>query len=57
VVDELTEAIRAALADPAVRANVAALLTGEDDARKRRLAELERELAGMELRWGKADEP
>jgi len=55
--DELTAAIRAALADPAVRANVAALLTGEDDARKRRLAELERELAGMELRWGKADEP
>jgi hypothetical protein len=56
VVDELTAAIRAALADPAIRAEVAALLTGEDDARKRRLEELQEELAGMELRWGRADE-
>jgi hypothetical protein len=56
-VDELTAAIRAALADPSIRANVAALLTGEDDARKRRLAELQEELAGMELRWGRADGP
>jgi hypothetical protein len=49
--NDLAEAIRAALADPAVRAEIAALAVGDDERRKRRLAELERELAQHELTW------
>jgi hypothetical protein len=50
---------RRVLADAEVRAEVLALLNGDDQEtrRKRRLAELEQELAGYELQWGKADGP
>lgn len=49
--------LRHVLADPAARAEVLALLAGDDQEtrRNRRLAELERELARHELQWGKAD--
>jgi hypothetical protein len=51
--------LRRVLADPQARAEVLALLNGDDQEtrRKRRLAELEQELAGYELQWGKADGP
>ena len=45
--------LRAALANPQVRADVLALLGADDEPRRRerRLEELRRELAGRELRW------
>jgi hypothetical protein len=45
--------LRAALDDPAVRADLAALLVGDhqDGKRRRRLGELREELAGFELTW------
>jgi hypothetical protein len=51
--------LRRVLADPQARAEVLALLNGDDQEtrRKRQLAELEQELAGYELQWGKADGP
>jgi hypothetical protein len=50
-------ALRAALADPAVRAELADLLGGTDPARQARRLELaRRELASMELRMRLAEE-
>jgi hypothetical protein len=53
--DEAAEAIaatiRAALADPAVCGDVADLLTGAADARRRRRDELAADLAAYELAW------
>lgn len=45
--------LRAALRDPGVRADLAALLVGDRDGlkRRRRLADLQEELSGYELRW------
>lgn len=45
--------LRAALADPAIRADLAACLVGDsqDVKRRRRLADLQEELSGFELRW------
>jgi predicted nucleic acid-binding protein len=40
-----------ALADPAVRAEVLALLDGHERDRGRRLAAARAELAGLEVRW------
>jgi predicted nucleic acid-binding protein len=40
-----------ALADPAVRAEVLALLDGHERDRARRLAAARAELAGLEVRW------
>jgi hypothetical protein len=40
-----------ALADPAVRAEVLALLDGHERDRARRLAAARAELAGLEIRW------
>jgi hypothetical protein len=50
--------IRRVLADPEVRADVLALLAGDDHQarRRRRLAELEQELARMEIRWRLGDD-
>jgi hypothetical protein len=50
--------IRRVLADPEVRADVLALLAGDDAQarRRRRLVELEQELAGMEIRWRLGDD-
>jgi hypothetical protein len=49
--------LRAALEDPAVRADVAALLVGDRQAvkRRRRLDELQAELAGFDLQWQRRD--
>jgi hypothetical protein len=52
---DLAEAIRTALADPAVRAEIAALVLGDDERRKRRLAELQAELDQHELTWQRRD--
>ena len=45
--------LRHTLADPAIRAEVLALLGTDDSGRRRqrRLEEARRELAGLELRW------
>jgi hypothetical protein len=45
--------LRRTLADPAVRAEVLALLGADDSGRRRqrRLEEARRELAGLEVRW------
>jgi hypothetical protein len=42
-------AIRTALDDPTVRAEIVGLLIGDDERRQRRLAELATELEGTEL--------
>jgi hypothetical protein len=49
--------LRAALADPAVRADVAALMVGDrqDVKRRRRLEELQAELAGFDLTWQRTE--
>jgi predicted nucleic acid-binding protein len=44
------------LADPAVRAEVLALLDGHERDRARRLAAARAELAGLEVRWRLGDE-
>jgi hypothetical protein len=49
--NDLRAAIAAALSDPAVRAELADLLTGATDARERRRAELAAELDAYELTW------
>lgn len=51
--------LRDVLADSQVRADVLTLLGGCDAKRKRerRLEEVRRELAGLELRWRMDDEP
>jgi hypothetical protein len=45
--------LRAALQDAAIRAELAALLVGDpqDVKRRRRLADLQEELSGFDLRW------
>jgi hypothetical protein len=48
--------VRAALADPAVRAEVAELLTGATDARRRRLEALAEEVASYDLSWQRRPE-
>jgi hypothetical protein len=52
----MATAIRSALADPAVRAEIAALLTGQRDARDRHLGERAAELAHFELTWLRREE-
>jgi hypothetical protein len=49
--------LRAVLEDPAVRAELSALLVGDpqDVKRRRRLGELRDELSGYELRWGQRE--
>jgi hypothetical protein len=54
--EDMAIAIRCALADPAVRAEIAALLTGQQDARDRHLGELAAELAHFELTWLRREE-
>jgi hypothetical protein len=56
-IGETAAAIRAALQDPAVRADLAALLIGDhqDVKRRRWLAEAAEELAGFELTWQRRD--
>jgi hypothetical protein len=54
--EDMATAIRSALADPAVRAEIAALLTGQPDARERYLGELAAELAHFELTWLRREE-
>ena len=51
-------ALSSTLADPAVRAELLALLGAEDSAqrRERRLEEVRRDLASMELRWKLAED-
>lgn len=49
--EDMATAIRTALADPVVRTEIAALLTGQHDARERHLGELAAELAHFELTW------
>jgi hypothetical protein len=46
-------AMGAALADPAIRAELSALLVGDpqDVKRRRRLADLQEELSGFDLTW------
>jgi hypothetical protein len=50
---DLADAIRAALAEPAVRVEVISLTTGESERRTRRLQELEEQLDEYELQWQK----
>jgi hypothetical protein len=52
----IAAAVRAALADPAVRAEVAELLTGATDARRRRLKALAQEVASYDLSWQRRPE-
>jgi hypothetical protein len=49
--------LRAVLADPAIRADLSALLVGDGHElkRRRRLAELREDLAGFELTWQRKD--
>jgi hypothetical protein len=47
-ISEVAAAIRRALNDPAVRAEIVTLLCGEEERRQRRLAELATELQRME---------
>jgi hypothetical protein len=47
--DDLGAAIREALNNPAVRAEIAGLLTGEQERRQRRLAELAAEIRQREI--------
>lgn len=54
--EDMAIAIRCALADPAVRSEIAALLTGQQDARDRHLGELAAELAHFELTWLRREE-
>jgi hypothetical protein len=56
VVAGIAAAVRAALADPAVRAEVAELLTGATDARRRRLEALAQEVASYDLSWQRRPE-
>jgi hypothetical protein len=52
----MATAIRSALADPAVRAEIAALLTGQQDAKERHLGQLAAELAHFELTWQRRED-
>jgi hypothetical protein len=48
--------VREALADPYVRGQIAELLTGTTDARRRRLEALAQELADYEVSWRRREE-
>ena len=48
-ISSVAAAIRNALNDPSVQAEIVGLLTGEDERRQRRLRELAAELEGREL--------
>lgn len=48
--------VRQALADPDVRIQLAELLTGTTDARRRRLETLAQELADYEVSWRRREE-
>lgn len=48
--------VREALADPDVRAQIAELLTGTTDARRRKLETLAQELADYEVSWRRREE-
>jgi hypothetical protein len=50
-VERTAAELAGALADPAVRAEVLALLDGHERDRARRLQAARAELAGMEVRW------
>jgi hypothetical protein len=54
--EDMATAIRSALADPAVRAEIAALLTGQQDAKERHLGQLAAELAHFELTWQRRED-
>jgi hypothetical protein len=60
-IEDTAAVLRAALDDPAVRADLAALLVGDrqDVKRRRRLEDVREELSGYELTWqrteGKSD--
>lgn len=57
-IESMAADLRAALDDPAVRADVAALLVGDpqDVKRRRRLEDVREELSGYELRWQREGE-
>lgn len=57
-IEDTAAALRAALDDPAVRDDLAALLVGDlqDVKRRRRLADLEEELSGFDLTWQRQGE-
>jgi hypothetical protein len=56
-IESMAADLRAALDDPAVRADVAALLVGDpqDVKRRRRLEDVREELSGYELRWQRTE--
>jgi hypothetical protein len=57
-IEDTASALRAALDDPAVRDDLAALLVGDlqDVKRRRRLADLKEELSGFDLTWQRQGE-
>jgi hypothetical protein len=57
-IESMAADLRAALDDPAVRADVAVLLVGDpqDVKRRRRLEDVREELSGYELRWQREGE-
>jgi|SoiMetStandDraft_2_1073263.scaffolds.fasta_scaffold18247_6 hypothetical protein len=57
-IEDTAAALRAALDDPAVRDDLAALLVGDlqDVKRRRRLADLKEELSGFDLTWQRQGE-
>jgi hypothetical protein len=52
----ISAVVREALADPDVRVQIAELLTGTTDARRRRLETLAQELADYEVSWRQREE-
>src|SRR5215211_2561641 len=56
VVIGIAAVVREALADPDVRVQIAELLTGTTDARRRRLETLAQELADYEVSWQRREE-
>jgi hypothetical protein len=56
VVIGIAAVVRKALADPDVRVQIAELLTGTTDARRRRLETLAQELADYEVSWRRREE-
>jgi hypothetical protein len=56
-VERTAAELAVALADPAVRAEVLALLDGHERDRARRQAAARAELAGMEIRWRLEEAP
>jgi hypothetical protein len=56
VVIGIAAVVREALGDPDVRVQIAELLTGTTDARRRRLETLAQELADYEVSWRRREE-